>query len=111
MQKERALKLVQDACVEISNNGCGYAENEKFQTYYDTRGIAIVVFDSEKFGTGDNILYDGRKPFLQDKIYIFYNNDTRHYDLILNLAGAVSSRFFCAFCNKKYAHVDAHVCE
>lgn len=111
LQRQLAIKLVRDANVRVPLEGCGYNEIDKFQSYYDNLGIAILVFDSESFGNGDTILYDGRKEFLENKIYILYNEEARHYDVILNLSAAVSSRFFCEYCNKKYAHVDSHMCD
>ena len=95
----------------VPSDGCGYIEIQKFQEYCDKLGIAIVLFDSRDFGKGSEILFDGRKESTPDVFYIIYDNDNNHYDLITNLAAAVSLRFFCSFCNKKYTHINSYVCD
>ena len=56
LQRQKALKLLRDAKVVVPMGGCGFSEIEKFQEYYARRGVAIVVYDKETFGT-DEIPY------------------------------------------------------
>ena len=111
LQKLRAEKLVREAGVRVPIEGCGYPELVKFQKYFDKFGIAIVLFDALDFGTGKEILFDGRKEYTHDVFYILYDDEKNHYDLIVNLTAAVSSKFFCSYCNKKYYYINAHTCE
>ncbi|OXU16227.1 hypothetical protein TSAR_005620, partial [Trichomalopsis sarcophagae] len=113
MQKERANLLTISANVVIPEIGCGIREIEAYQEYYVEKNIAIVIYDSLSFGSGEPAFYDGR-PLLNsnnfDVIYLLYDAGRRHFDTILNLSGAARSHFFCEHCNKNYRFIDEHRC-
>ena len=113
LQRQKALKLLHDTKVVVPKGGCGFREIEKFQEYYTRRGVVIVVYDKETFGTGEQPFFDGR-PMLNNNnsavINLYYDESNRHFDTILNLVGAAQSKFFCNYCNKRYHYVDQHEC-
>ena len=100
MQTRLAKKLAQDAGVRVPKEWCGYPELVQFQKYFDRFDITIVLFDALDFGTGKEILFDGCNEYTRDNFYILYDDETNHYDLIVNLTASVSSRFFCTYCKK-----------
>ncbi|XP_031785061.1 uncharacterized protein LOC116417208 [Nasonia vitripennis] len=57
MQKERANLLTINANVVIPANGCGIQEIETYQRYYVAKNIAIVIYDSLSFGSGEPPFY------------------------------------------------------
>ena len=69
-QKENAEDLVRLARVSISRNGCSINELEKFQQFYADRGIAIVVFDKDTFGSGESPFFDDRARLEEAEIEI-----------------------------------------
>ena len=113
LQRQKAIKLLRDANVVVPMGGCGFREIEKFQEYYARREVAIVVYDKETFGSGEQPFFDGR-PMLNNSnptvINLYYDATNHHFDTILNLVGAAQSRFFCKYCNKRYHYVDQHEC-
>ena len=104
------------ACVSISWNGCSINELEKFQQFYADRGIAIVVFDKDTFGSGESPFFDGRARLegaeieMRGIINLCYDARKKHFDTILNLTGVAKTKFFCCLCNKRYHHIEQHRC-
>lgn len=114
LQKRYAEKLTRKAGVVIPENGCGYAEIKKFQSFYARANTAIVVYDKFDMGSGEEPFFDGRPKINGDisgVIYLCYDPDTHHFDTIINLTGAVGKAFFCSHCNKQYKYVEQHVCK
>ncbi|XP_024945483.1 uncharacterized protein LOC112495044, partial [Cephus cinctus] len=117
-QKQLALELVTNACVEIPPDGCGIREIDKFQRHLAPDGIAIVVYEFDSVGSGEKPLYDGSQ--IVDSAYgsgkprqtlrILYYNNSQHYQPILNMRGAVGSRGFYIPCNRSYTHEAQHKC-
>ncbi|OXU19736.1 hypothetical protein TSAR_013323, partial [Trichomalopsis sarcophagae] len=107
LQKEQALELIAAACVTIPPARYGFCEIQNFQYYYARKNIAIVVYDSQTFGSGRVMLYN----LLSLKVVnICHDAAAYHCDTFLNLTGAAKSKFICDRCNKKYQYVDRHVC-
>ena len=105
--------MLRDANVVVPAAGCGFLEISKFQEYYARRGIAIVVYDRETFGSGEPPFFDGHRMISVDNptvINLYHDEKNRHFDTILNLVGAAQSKFFCIYCNKRYHYVDQHTC-
>ena len=59
MQIEHAERLVADAGVNIPRDGCGFEELASIQNFFLARGIALVVFEKQNFGSGEPPLFDG----------------------------------------------------
>ena len=105
LQKEHAVRLAADAGVNIPTDGCGFEELASFQNFFPARGIALVVFEKQNFGSGEPPLFDGRNTLhelniaLRDIIYLMFDERGRHFNLITNLFGAAGMCFFCSYCN------------
>ena len=99
MQKEHAERLVADAGVNIPRDGCGFEELTSFQNFVLARGIALVVFEKQNFGSGEPPLFDGRNTLhefniaLSGIIYLMFDERGRHFNLITNLFGAAGCVF------------------
>ena len=102
MQKEHAERLVADAGVNIPSNGCSFEELTNFQNFFLARGIALVVFEKQYFGSGEPPLFDGRNTLHELNIALS--------GIITNLFGAAGMCFFCSYCNKGFRYVNQHKC-
>ena len=115
-QRTAAEELVRLADVSIGDEGCGLQDVDKFQTYWATRGTAVVVYAFNNFGKGNRPLYDGTNIVMstygcvEHTLRIMYYATSRHYQPILNLIGASGSNGYCIPCNKSYWRVADHRC-
>ena len=116
VQKLAVAKLERDADVRVRITGCGLNEITRFQRYFTTQGVYIVVNDSESYGSGDlPIFYCTRYVSdsdneIQYTIRIIYFERINHYRPTLNLTGAAGSKYYCIPCNKKYSNDKYHRC-
>ena len=75
-------------------------------------GIAIVVYEIQYLGNGEAPLFDGRNTIeelntpLHGVIYLIFEEQNRHFNVITNLFAVTAARFFCSYCNKGYRCVD-----
>lgn len=112
-QKRLAEQLALEARVSVPANGCGYRELEKFQIYFSRHGIAIVAYEKNILGSGEEPFFDGRPKVrgrLRGTIYVLYDPKKHHYDTITNIVGACKTPFYCENCNKRYWKIDDHRC-
>ncbi|XP_071629527.1 uncharacterized protein [Temnothorax longispinosus] len=92
-------------------------EVARFQRFLANENIAIIVYNSSNFGSGENPLYDGsellasleREPMC--RLNIMYYERSHHYNPILNLnAAAGTQKEFCVSCNTAYRKDRGHCC-
>ncbi|XP_044591456.1 uncharacterized protein LOC123269685 [Cotesia glomerata] len=116
LQKNEALKLLHTTGIQIPRQGSGITEILAFQRYFEQKGIALVVYEFLTFGKGGLPIFDGRVTVQEafgeilHSIYLLYYPDSKHYQPITNLAGALGSRSFCELCNKGYESNRDHRC-
>lgn len=116
LQRAEAQQLVERAGVEIPGTGCGMLEISRFQDFLAPKGLAIVIYELGKLGTGDAVFYNGtasvtdRRLSVTSRLNILYNPAERHFDAITSLTGASAGRFFCEGCNKKFNKGNDHRC-
>ena len=101
LQRDQAMKLHEEANVEINDYGNDLADVEKFAKYL---GIEINIIDSEQF---NNIIYTANKNS-KDKIYLFKTRN--HFDVIKSLTAFYNSPYYCHECKKAYTKKDKHRC-
>ena len=82
--------------------------------FFFARGIALVDFEKQNFGSSEPPLFDGRNTLhelniaLSGIIYFMFDERGRHFNLITNLFGAAGMCFFCSYCNKSFRYVNQH---
>ncbi|XP_036144598.1 uncharacterized protein LOC118646236 [Monomorium pharaonis] len=117
LQRELAMELTRNASVVVPEEGCGIPEIDRFQRFFATENIAIVIYNFSTFGRGEKPLYDGttilgelgREPSF--RLNIMYYEGSRHYNPILCLKAAVGSRGgYCVACNVGYRPDKGHRC-
>ena len=110
-QRSAALELVHRGGVEIPARGCGLREIRQFLKSLANEGIAIVVYEFLTFGKRTAALYDGRQSIISATGAIKHTDQqSNHYQPILNLAAALGSRGFCTLCNVTYTLAIEHRC-
>lgn len=114
-QKEKAEKLVRDAGVDVRSGGCDLDDVAKFQKYLGRFGYAIIVFNWSGLG-GEDPRFNGADYTLQKfgrilhRMYISYDDDTNHFEPILNIVGAAGAYNFCELCFRSYRELKNHRC-
>ena len=101
LQKEEAMKLHEEANVEINNYGNDLSDVEKFAKHI---GIEINIIDAEQF---NSIIYTANKGS-EDKIYLLKTRN--HFDVIKSLTAFYDTPYFCHECKKAYTKRDKHKC-
>ena len=87
-KKSTRKRLVTDAGVNIPRDGCGFGELTSFQNFFLARGIALVVFEKQNFGSDEPPLFDGRNTL---------------HKLNIALSGIIYLMFDeRAYCNKRF---------
>ena len=101
LQKKQALKLHEEAQVEINDYGNDLSDIETFAKHL---GIEINIIDAEQF---NNIVYTANKG-QDNKIYLL---KTRNYfDVIKSLTAFYDTPYYCHECKKAYTKRDKHKC-
>jgi len=77
--KKPVEDLLKTSGVDLSNGG-GFEELEQFQEYLSD--YKIVVFDGLN---PDRVMFSGNS-FSDKKLYLLYNADNRHYNVITNIS-------------------------
>ena len=101
LQRLQAMKLHEDAHVEINDYGNDLSDIETFAKHLD---IEINVIDAEQF---NNITYTANKCS-EDKIYLLKTKN--HFDVIKSLTAFYDAPYYCHECKKTYTKRDKHKC-
>ena len=101
LQKKQALRLHEEAQVEINNYGNDLSDIETFAKHL---GIEINIIDAEQF---NSIVYTANKGH-EDKIYLLKTRN--HFDIIKSLTAFYHSPYYCHECKKAYTKRDKHKC-
>ena len=101
LQKEQAMKLHEEAQVEINDYGYDLSDIEKFAKHLD---IEINIIDAEQF---NNIVYTANKGS-EDKIYLLKTRN--HFDVVKSMTAFYDSPYYCHECKKAYTKRDKHKC-
>ena len=101
LQKEQAMKLHEEAHVEINDYGNDLSDIEKFAKHL---GIEINIIDAEQF---NSIIYTANKGS-EDKVYLLKTRN--HFDIIKSLTAFYDTPYYCHECKKAYTKRDKHKC-
>lgn len=106
--EQKILDLL--VAVGIPNNpsqAYGINELNQFQDYL--RDYKIIVYSGREC---ENIIFEGRSDSPK-RIYLYYNEVEKHYDVITNITGALCKMFYCIGCNRgfsSYHHTCTKIC-
>jgi len=115
LQTELATEL-HSLCGVDMEGGCGLVEASIFNEYlFDKYGFQICIFDL----AGKRVVYpDINDPTYEPVereccIYLLYNNDLKHYDLInsYKMSGFMEKTNFCHYCKSFYRRENEHSCK
>ena len=84
-------------------NGGGLNELEQFQNYLSD--YKIIVYHGL---SPDRVIFSGNSISNQ-KLYLLYDVDTGHYNVITNLKAAMAKKYICNVCGTLYNN--SHKCE
>ena len=101
LQRLQAMKLHEDAHVEINNYGNDLSDIETFAKHLD---IEINVINAEQ---SNSIIYTANKCS-KDKIYLLKTKN--HFDVIKSLTAFYDAPYYCHECKKAYTKRDKHKC-
>ena len=101
LQRDQAMKLHEEANVEINDYGNDLSDIEKFANHL---GIEINIIDAEHF---NSIIYTANKGS-EDKIYLLKAKN--HFDMIKSLTAFYDTPYYCHECKKAYTKRDKHKC-
>ena len=101
LQRLQAMKLYEDAHVEINDYGNDLSDIETFAKHLD---IEIKVIDTEQF---NNMIYTANKCS-EDKIYLLKTKN--HFDVIKSLTTFYDTPYYCHECKKACTKRDKHKC-
>ena len=101
LQRDQAMKLHEEANVEINDYGNDLSDIEKFAKHL---GIEINIIDAEQF---NSIIYTANRGS-EDKIYLLKNRN--HFDVIKSLTAFYDTPYYCHECKKAYTKRDKHKC-
>ena len=101
LQKEQAMKLHEEAHVEINDYGNDLSDIEKFAKHL---GIEINIIDAEQF---NSIVHTANKGS-EDKIYLLKTRN--HFNVIKSLTAFCDTPYYCHECKKAYTKRGKHKC-
>ena len=90
--KKPVEKLLKASGVDLSNGG-GFKELQQFQQYLSD--YKIIVFDGLY---PDRVMFSGNSLSTK-KLYLLYDRNNEHYNVITNLKGAMAKRYICNGCD------------
>ena len=100
--KEPVEELLKASGVDLTNGG-GLEELQQFQDHLSD--YKIVVYDGL---SPDRLIFTGNS--LSDKkLYLLYDAETGHYNVITNIKAAMAKRFVCNACDALYDRT--HTCD
>ena len=106
-QLKRATLLHKNSGVPLVK--CGISEVKLFQSFLKKFDTQIFVYST---ASDHKLLYKG--PTASERIYLLFNIQSEHYDLITKITGLFNTPYFCLHCNlpyyKKYSHVCKDIC-
>ena len=94
LQKKQALKLHEEAQVEINDYGNDLSDVETFAKHLEKE---INIINSEQF---NSIIYTANKGS-KDKIYLLKRRN--HFDVIKSMTAFYNSSYYCYECKKNLA--------
>ena len=100
LQKDEALKLHEEANVEINNFG---STLEDVKTFAEHLNVQINIVDGDQFNT---IILSTEE--VGDMIYLYKNGN--HFDVITSMPGFLCKAYYCHTCKKSYKKRDCHKC-
>ena len=101
LQKEEALKLHEEAGVDINDYGNDIEDIEKFAKHL---GVQINIIDGNQF---NELIYSTDNK--QDpNIYLY--KDKNHFDVITSMPAFLCKNYYCHTCKKAYKKRDCHKC-
>ena len=86
--KQPVEKLLNYSGADLPNGG-GFKELQQFQEYLSDYNI--FVFDGLY---PERVMFSGNSLSAQ-KLYLLYDRDSEHYNVITNLKGAMAKRYIC----------------
>ena len=101
LQRLQAMKLHEEANVEINDYGNDLSDVETFAKHL---GIEINIIDAEQF---NSIVYMANKGS-EDKIYLLKTRN--HFDVVKSLTAFYDTPYYCHECKKAYTKRDKHKC-
>ena len=101
LQEKQALKLHEEAQVEINDYGNDLSDVEVFAKHL---GIEINIIDAEQF----NSIVSTANKGSEDKIYLLKTRN--HFDVIKSLTAFYDSPYYCHECKKAYTKRNKHKC-
>ena len=100
LQREEALKLHEEAGVDINPHGNDIEDVEKFANYL---GIQINIIDGDQF---NKLIYSSEPQ--DTNIYLY--KDKNHFDVITSMPAFLCKAYYCHSCKKAYTKRDCHKC-
>ena len=102
LQRDQAMKLHEEANVEINDYGNDLADVETFAKHLE---IEINIIDAEQF---NSIVHTANKG-AEEKIYLLKTRN--HFDVIKSLTAFYDTPYYCHECKKAYTKRDKHKCQ
>ena len=100
LQKDEAMKLHEEAGVEVNDFGSTLEDVKKFAEYL---GIQVNIVDGDQFNA---IVYSSEE--VGSMIYLYKNGN--HFDVITSMPGFLCKDYYCHTCKKAYTMRDCHKC-
>ena len=97
LQRLQAIKLHEEANVEINDYGNNLSDVETFTKHLE---VEINIIDAEQFNSIVHTANKGSK----DKIYLLKTRN--HFDVIKSLTAFYDSPYYCHECKKAYTKRD-----
>ena len=101
LQRDQAMKLHEEANVEINDYGNDLSDIEKLAKHL---GIEINIINAEQF---NSIVCTANKRS-EDKIYLLKTRN--HFDIIKSLTVFYDTPYYCHECKKAHTKRDKHKC-
>jgi len=100
--KKPVEELLKASGVDLSNGGW-FKELQQFQQYISDQ--KIIVFDGLY---PDRVMFSGNSLSAK-KLYLLYDRDNEHYNVVTNLKGAMAKRYIYNGCDTLYDYT--HKCD
>ena len=97
-------ELLAKTGIDLSNGG-GLKELQQFSN--NLPDYRIVVFN----GLNEKSLMFENGRLGKKTIYLLYDDDNNHYNVIINIAGCFAKKYICKGCNKGCERGEFHVCD
>ena len=103
LQKDEAIKLHEEAGVEINDNGGSTLEDvKKFAKHLK---IQINIVDGDQF---NDLIFTTENEHDGQMIYLYKNKN--HFNVITSMPAFLSKKYYCHTCKKSYTKRDCHKC-